>query len=341
MKIINTFVFPIIRTDNIIAALQTLKKNTPPNFRTIVVNQTVPNQQFEKELYDNCDYIIRPHFNLGFAGASNLGIRLAPTPYITICNDDVEFTWNGWWSGILETFERFETAAAVNPQSIKEPGWGWGQPGYRHLIPKAHLDAKLNRLKQTNDQAMARLQETEKCWQEFQKSPNQLPEERQRLLAKLNESKAAFSLCQEAIEHATYKASHDSSYIKALIEEKNWQVVDAFACWCTVFRADKLEELGLFDERFVPGGGEDYDMMYRIYHKGYRALSSSRSFVWHWWSQSKGRQDGYNTALPLGRPRWNKLSTKGFGKDGLYDPDLDCWAKTGVRTDPNIYRAPL
>lgn len=36
-----------------------------------------------------------------------------------------------------------------------------------------------------------------------------------------------------------------------------------------------------------------------------------------------------------------KLSTKGFGKDGLWDPDLDCWGRTGTRTDSTIHRALL
>ncbi|OGO14211.1 MAG: hypothetical protein A2Y53_03655 [Chloroflexi bacterium RBG_16_47_49] len=64
-------------------------------------------------------------------------------------------------------------------------------------------------------------------------------------------------------------------------------VCDAIAMWLTVFRAECFERVGLFDERYYPGGGEDYDMDARIYSNGYRAVGTTRSWVWHHWGQSK------------------------------------------------------
>ena len=42
-------------------------------------------------------------------------------------------------------------------------------------------------------------------------------------------------------------------------------VVDAFAGWLPIFKREGLIENGLYDERFVWGGGEDYDWMARVY----------------------------------------------------------------------------
>jgi hypothetical protein len=43
----------------------------------------------------------------------------------------------------------------------------------------------------------------------------------------------------------------------------------------------------LFDEKFYPGGAEDYDMDGRIYADGYRTVGTTSSWVWHWWGKSK------------------------------------------------------
>jgi GT2 family glycosyltransferase len=271
MEVINTFVIPIVRQDYVLDALKSLHLMTPPNYKTIVVNQTEPNREFEWQLYGHCDYIIRTHKNLGFAQASNLGVRLAPTEYVTVLNDDCVFIHPGWWSGIVETFRRYETAVCVNPMSPKEPGWGYGKEGY--------------------------------------------------------------------IYHLSFGESVKPDNILKLINEKNGQMIDGLTCWCSVFKADALDEIGLFDERHFPGEGEDYDMMGRIYAAGYRALSTSLSWVWHYWGQSKDRPDGLSMALPPARERWNRL-------DILWPDGFDVWAKDPetqepLRRIPEIARMPL
>lgn len=264
-EIVNTVVFPIIRTDYILRALRTLHEHTPPNFKVIVVDQTRPSGVFEHELRQLCDLHIKTKKNYGFAQASNFGIRLAPTQYITVSNCDVEFL-PGWWEGIMETFERFPTALAVNPMSPREPGWGYGQEGY--------------------------------------------------------------------IQHCTLQEARNPETIERLKEERNWQVVDGIVTWCTVFRADLLDEVGLFDERFFPGSGEDYDLNGRAYVAGYRMLATSRSWVWHWWSRSK---DGREQALPDARPAWNRLGE-------LWPDGFDMWGRkngTMLTRVSNIARSSL
>lgn len=274
-EIINTFVFPIVRQDYILTAIHTLRQFTPANFKVIVVNQTRYNEPFERNLWEAADLVIRTKVNYGFAQAVNLGTRLAPTPWVTVCNDDVVFFTGQWWPGIMETFERFPTALGVCPMSPKEPGWGYGEAGYR--------------------------------------------------------MHATLAECQ----------TDPAGVVERLKKQFDGAVIDGFPTWLAVFKRDEWMELGMFDERFIPGGGEDYDVLARAYQAGYRMLASSYSWVYHHWGQSKDEPDGLATALPQARPQWNKLSVKGFGDQGLWDYDVDCWGQDCTRIDPNVWRAPL
>jgi GT2 family glycosyltransferase len=178
-----------------------------------------------------------------------------------------------WWEGIERTFERFENALVASPMSPKEPGWGYGEDGYRI--------------------------------------------------------------------HCPYEEAFSMETVRKLIESKGGAVIDAIPMWCAVFKRELfLEEVGLFDEMFFPGGGEDYDMDARVYQAGYRALASSYSWVWHHWGQSKDEKSGFDVSLPNARDHWNKLSTKGFGEDGLWEPDCDVWGNDCERTR-GVFRAEL
>lgn len=338
-----TFCFPIVRQDMICNALRSLHDNMGNHsYKVIVMNMSVPNRDFEEELYNLADIVIRPHYNYGFAQSSSIMMRIAPAPYIGVVNDDVLFCCSDWFDGVLQTFEKYPKAAAVNPQSPKEPGWGWGEPGYRYLVPEPHMTGDLKGLHDSDRKLMLKVKEAENAWKEFQKRSHRDPGTGKQLLAKLNGRRRKFQETQDALEKEVLELSHDSNYISALIREKKGQVVDAFAAWCSIFRADRLNEIGLFDEVFVPGGSEDYTWMYDCYSKGYRALSTSLSFVNHFWGRTKDDPDGLSTALPLARPPWNCLSTKGFPDRGLFSPDCSVWSESwSTRTRAEVYRAPL
>ena len=274
-EIINTFVFPIIRTDMILPALRSLRANTPPNFKVIVVNQSDCDRHTAENIYVLSDIHIETKLNYGFAQSANIGARLATTEYVTICNDDVLFFWPGWWQAIMDTFAKYDNALGVLPLSPKEPGWGYGEDGYR-------MHATL-----------------EEC------------------------------------------LADPEGTVERMKAEWKGAVIDGAAMWCITFKREPWVELGMFDERFFPGGGEDYCASARAYQAGYRILASSYSWCWHHWGQSKDEPTGFDEALPNARPGWNKLSTIGFGDEGLWHPDVDCWGNNCTRTDPNVYRAPL
>ena len=144
----NTFVIPLIRGDLIERCLETLYKYTPDNFYVYIIDQSVRGIDMSlRDKYKNL-MIIRspktdqfPTGNLGFQKATNLGISLTQTPYMTFLNDDIEFINKGWWQGILDTFEKIEKATParpallVNAASIKLPDWSVGKPkGEDHYI---------------------------------------------------------------------------------------------------------------------------------------------------------------------------------------------------------------
>jgi GT2 family glycosyltransferase len=297
--IINTFVFPIVRREYILDALKSLHYFTPANYQTIVIDQTRPDAEFEAQVRALCDVHVKTKKNYGFAQGTNIGWRLAqqkdqdyifevmnkcevtaqpgprlqPTEYLTTCNDDVVFIWNKWWHGIVESFKRYDTAVCVNPMSPREPGWGYGEPGFReHLTFRESIDPE-NILKLVNG---------------YRRIPG--------------------------VEEEDY--SH-----------RKGQHVDGLTCWCSVFRASAVDELGMFDERFWPGAGEDYDYMGRIYLAGKRALASSLSWVWHWWGQSKDEPGGLNTAQPAARAQWNRL-------DILWPKGFDVWGRDPETGEP-------
>lgn len=115
-----------------------------------------------------------------------------------------------------------------------------------------------------------------------------------------------------------------------------WQkdtLCDGFALTCGIFKRESLKELGLLDERFYPGGGEDYDMMCRGYSKKYRMVGTTKSWVWHWWGKSKDDISGKDPTNKLfeSRPRWNDLGE-------VWGDEFDVW---GHRNLPDGTREPL
>lgn len=137
----NTVIYTPIRPDLIDRALETLYKHTPPNFRVIIVDQTVDGLDANRlrDTYKNLMVIRTPRTdahksgNLGFSKANNLAISLVDTPYFTLCNDDVEFINRGWWWGVMEAFKKCDESTPdkpclmVCPGSIKLPDWSVGR----------------------------------------------------------------------------------------------------------------------------------------------------------------------------------------------------------------------
>jgi len=109
-------------------------------------------------------------------------------------------------------------------------------------------------------------------------------------------------------------------------------VCDGIAAWGPVFKRKFFNVVGLWEERFYPGGAEDYDMLGRVYSREYRAISTRQSWVWHWWGKSKDEQKkAQETSMPIeNRYRWQDITS-------LWPPELneghplDVWGIMTVR----------
>lgn len=137
----NTFIYVPIRSDLIDRSLETLYRHTPPNFRVVIVDQTVDGLDANRlrNTYKNLMVLRTPRTithktgNLGFSKANNLGISLVSTPYFTLVNDDVEFINRKWWWGVMDAFKKADESTPdrpclmVCPGSVKLPDWSVGR----------------------------------------------------------------------------------------------------------------------------------------------------------------------------------------------------------------------
>lgn len=293
----STFVFNPIRYDLIEKALKSLYKFTDmQDNRVIVIDQTKNGLFEEWGIWSNIrpfiHLYIRPYRNLGFSKSMNEGIIHGlrwNSKYIVCANDDIEFIDSRWWNGILETFSQDEKIMAVNPMSVREPGWGYGLDHgiYIDLLP----------------------------YKEFTK------------------------------EDYDYLLNGDFSNLDEKLPKtfprKKTGVIDAIATWCTIFKKESFEKFGLFEERYYPGGGEDYDMNARIYREGYRAVGTTKSWVWHWWGSSKDTQEHLTQSLPIKKELcwmnpdllWPKEKNLSWNKETqqMEPKEYDPWGKVTLK----------
>jgi GT2 family glycosyltransferase len=288
MQRIISFIYPIIRTDFVKKSILSLYAKTDnTKFNIIVVDQSI--EGLDKEFIDQYVHLYIRMKNQGFSKASNEGIIHAlrwQVPYISIVNDDTEFIYEGWLEDALEEFETDPHIVAINPECPKVAGWGYGlQNGeYIEIMPYKEVFT---------------------------------PED----IAYLKGGN---------YDSAEIKARH-AFEIPATFPYEKRGVVDGFAGWMPIWKREGLIELGLFDERFVWGGGEDYDMLARAYSCAYpisrtecdpthhrRMVTTMKSWVWHWWGQSKDIKEQLNPKLFEGKEPWNDNGL-------LWTPSFDVW----------------
>lgn len=270
----------------------------------VIVVDQTPNKKAQDRAGHMAHLWIKSYRNLGFSKAMNYGIRLTDTPYIGLLNDDIEFLDKRWWQGVIDTFETDSNIIAVNPMSPKEGAWGYGLTAGNKDIWKPR-DGFV-----TDD-----------------------------------EKSGVYPVVNgNAIDTPVKARRH---YDDLLDNHPVWRkdsVCDAIATWCTVFKKEGIKEMGLFDEQFYPGSGEDYDMDSRAYSCAFpidredcdpeyhrRMVGTSRSWVWHYWSSSKdSRMKNPDDGLFLSRSAWNN-------NDELWSPKHDVW---GHYTDENGVKRP-
>jgi GT2 family glycosyltransferase len=283
----NTFIVPIIRSDNIGSFIESVYKYTPDNFDLIVIDQTINDEAYLK-YHDRTNLWVKSRRNLGFSKAMNTGIRLAQTPYISLYNDDVIFMNKRWWQGIVDTFATDPRIVAVNPMSPREGAFGYG-------LQTENTDTWI--------------------------PPKGFVRDGDFVVPDLGEGKGM--LFKENFS--------EEEYDWLLNSHPRWSkdtMCDGVCMWGTTFTREGLDHVGPLDERFYPGGSEDYDMCGRAYscawpisrdscdetqHK--RMVSTTKSWVWHKWNTSRNYQGQFPNSS---REPWAHL-------DQLWPIGFDIW----------------
>ena len=312
------FIYPIIRLDYIQKSVETLQKFTK-DFTLIVVDQTI--EGLPKEWIDKNVNLYLRFKNHGFAKAANEGMIHAfrwKIPYIAVVNDDTEFIYDGWLDDALKEFKTDPKIIAINPESPRVPLWGYGRPHDEYIdlveYKESYTPQDIAFLKQGDY-----LEELKK---RYEVEPKELPDGA--------DGKKDWS----GKIHIPINRQGDFTPHGAFVNKRG--VIDGFAGWLPIFKWESLNEIGFYDERFVWGGGEDYDMMARAYScawpnhtdqcdeaKHYRMVSTMKSWVWHWWGKSKDVKSELDQRLFENDKPWNDL-------EFLYPPDINY----GYHVDP-------
>jgi len=101
------------------------------------------------------------------------------------------------------------------------------------------------------------------------------------------------SLCNKASDgnryiQYPYKEDYTEEDIKKMKEVFHSEREYTGCCtYFTVCRRKMFDAIGLFDESFGLGSGEDYDLCVRAARKGWLIKGGSQVMVWHWWGNTK------------------------------------------------------
>ena len=139
---------------------------------------------------------------------------------------------------------------------------------------------------------------------------------------------------QEDYDHLV----NDEHYINEHLTIMPGSVIDGVTMYCSVFETKKFLEVGMLNEKFYPGGGEDYDYNCRANMYGYRCVGTTLSWVFHHWSKSFAtiqEQDSIKELID-DRLRWNN-------NHELWGKNFDIWGMKDMKPEdvPPLTVTPL
>lgn len=79
---------------------------------------------------------------------------------------------------------------------------------------------------------------------------------------------------------------HEEHYVNEHLTIQPDSVFDGVTMYACVCDTRKFLEVGLLDEKYFPGSGEDYDWSCKSRMFNYRCVATTKSWVWHHWSST-------------------------------------------------------
>ena len=113
-------IVPHLICDKLEQCLRSLRKNTPPCFRVILIDQS-KNDNSRLQAEGLVDVIVKLKRNIGFSAAVNMGLRMTNAPYVMALNDDTVFLQKTWLQDGMTVFAERPDAAAWNASSPRNP----------------------------------------------------------------------------------------------------------------------------------------------------------------------------------------------------------------------------
>lgn len=133
-----------------------------------------------------------------------------------------------------------------------------------------------------------------------------------------------------------YKEQYSDADWNFLVNEEHYvnkhltimpgSVIDGVTMYASVCDTRRFLEIGMLDEKYFPGSGEDYDYSCRASMVGYRCVGTTLSYLFHHWSATfQAIQDEDDVkSLMIPELAWNQNNEKwgdGFDIWGVKCPD--------------------
>lgn len=138
-----------------------------------------------------------------------------------------------------------------------------------------------------------------------------------------------------------YKSDYTEEDWNFLIKERHYvnermtiepdTVIDGVTMYASVCHTQRFLEVGMLNERYYPGAGEDYSYSCRAAMVGYRCVGTTLSYVYHHWSMTfKALQDQEEVkSLAITELYWNKT-------DEEWGPGFDIWGVKCPKCSENM-----
>lgn len=125
---------------------------------------------------------------------------------------------------------------------------------------------------------------------------------------------------------------NEPHYVNEHLTIQPGSVIDGVTMYASVVHTARFLEVGMLDEHFFPGSGEDYDYSCRANMVGYRCVGTTLAYVYHHWSATfRALHDEADVkSLQMPELNWNQTNEKwgdGFDIWGVKCPECG----TGMR----------
>lgn len=122
--------------------------------------------------------------------------------------------------------------------------------------------------------------------------------------------------------------------IKEIFKSERWY--PGGCTYCTIIKRSLFDEIGLLDESFGQGSGEDYDLDIRVARAGHLIGGGSSAIVWHWWGNTKDNmpKEEFASGFEL-IEKGNQRLTEKWGSH--IDKDPMGWSVNGKGGPPEPY----